>query len=107
MEDLLTEYKTPQANRDAVRKRRMERMDFVSAYKLEKGCLDCGYNEYAIALQFDHVRGEKVGNISDLLTSTWDILLEEINKCEVVCANCHHVRTMTERGMTLQKRSLN
>lgn len=63
--------------------------------KKERGCVDCGYNEHAVALQFDHVSGNKKASVSNLIRSdyAWKTILEEINKCEVRCANCHAVVT--------------
>lgn len=69
-------------------------------YKLEKGCQDCGYRDHPEALDFDHVRGEKLFNVGDMVRrhrSSWDKILTEIEKCEVVCANCHRVRTAKRR----------
>lgn len=64
---------------------------FLRDYKLEKGCLDCGYKAHHAALQFDHVKGEKVKNVCH--TKSIESAKIEIEKCEVVCANCHHIRT--------------
>lgn len=68
--------------------------------KLEAGCHDCGYNEYPEALDFDHVRGDKEFNIGSGNTYTIERLLAEIEKCEVVCANCHRLRTAERRRAT-------
>lgn len=67
----------------------------VDEIKLESGCVDCSYNKHPRALQFDHVRGEKVENVSRmvLMALAWDRIEAEIEKCEVVCANCHAIRT--------------
>ena len=75
--------------------------DFINAFKLKQGCADCGYKEHVEALDFDHRPGvKKVGNIATLkLQAGWAALLEEIDKCDVVCANCHRVRTANRRGM--------
>jgi hypothetical protein len=50
-------------------------------------------------MQFDHVRGIKEFNISAYNGYQWrrDKLEAEIAKCEVVCANCHMVRTHNRR----------
>ena len=63
--------------------------------KLEQGCIDCGYNEHAVALQFDHTGDDKKMNVSDMIRSdyAWSSIMEEIRKCEVRCANCHSVMT--------------
>jgi hypothetical protein len=60
-------------------------------------CVDCGEND-PVVLEFDHLR-DKVLNIgADLLRRRWADILAEIEKCEVVCANCHRRRTARRRG---------
>lgn len=70
----------------------------VQAMKVS--CLDCDGEFPHYVLQFDHVRGKKVANISAMLMANvhWDLIAEEIEKCEIVCANCHAVRTHTRRA---------
>ena len=77
--------------------RREERLEFLRAYKLEHGCIDCGYAENADALEFDHVRGVKVTTVTSLAGASWDRLLEEVAKCDVRCANCHAIATAERR----------
>jgi hypothetical protein len=49
-------------------------------------------------MDFDHVRGSKAGNVSEMIGSaTVMALLTEIAKCDVVCANCHRLRTYSPR----------
>lgn len=76
----------------------------VNAIKLASGCMDCGYNAHPAALDFDHVRGDKSHDISRMVTQgkTLASVKREIAKCEVVCANCHRIRTAVRRqeGMT-------
>lgn len=68
------------------------------AWLEEQSCLDCGNSDKRV-LEFDHVRGEKLGNIAVLLRSaSRQRLWDEIAKCEIVCANCHRVRTATRAG---------
>jgi hypothetical protein len=70
----------------------------VRAYKLEKGCIDCGYRENPVALSFDHLPGTvKVRDIKSGQQLGWQALLDEIAKCEVVCMNCHVIRTSERR----------
>ena len=64
------------------------------------GCTDCGYNSHPDALQFDHLpKYDKTFNVSRMISWDLDIglIIEEIAKTEVVCANCHAVRTATRR----------
>ena len=63
--------------------------------KSDKGCVDCGYNKSPYALQFDHIYDNKKANVSNLIRSdySWVTIKAEIDKCEIVCANCHAIRT--------------
>lgn len=82
------------ANYDANRER-------ADALKLERGCADCGYRAAATALEFDHLPGfKKRGSVSSLYPGHASSVATEIAKCEVVCANCHAIRTQ-ERGAGL------
>jgi hypothetical protein len=65
----------------------------VAQIKVQAGCADCGYAAHPAALQFDHVQGTKQGNVSELIKRSWAVISEEISKCQIVCANCHAVRT--------------
>ena len=90
---------------NAYRKKKYRaQLNLAAVIKLGKGCLDCGYNEHAVALDFDHRDpsekkypvAKSYGKVSD--TS----LLSEIAKCDVRCANCHRVRTKHHRVRTKQ-----
>src|SRR5690348_15620190 len=81
--------------RRASRSERVKRnQEWLAQYKQEKGCFDCGYNKHPSALEFDHLR-DKFKDISDMVKNGFSIkrLQEEIDKCEVVCSNCHRIRT--------------
>jgi hypothetical protein len=70
----------------------------IDMLKLEMGCMDCGYAENPVALDFDHVKGVKLLNIGMNRHRDINLILEEIDKCEVVCANCHRIRTANRRS---------
>ena len=75
--------------------------DVVDKIKLERGCADCGYNKRSVALDLDHLpEFAKTAGISKMINSdaTLDAVLAEIAKCEVVCANCHRIRTENRRA---------
>jgi|ERR1035437_1279886 hypothetical protein len=98
------EYQTRlQQNRSYSRNRSDTLHDRVNEIKLASGCVDCGYREHAVALDFDHLNGdEKISSVADLANDRcgWDKIQTEIDKCEVVCANCHRVRTALRRKAT-------
>jgi hypothetical protein len=65
--------------------------------------MDCGMVnlEHPEIFDFDHVRGEKVANISALVTKgPVADLITELAKCDVVCACCHRIRTYTRVAVT-------
>lgn len=60
----------------------------VWQYLLDNPCVDCGETD-PVVLEFDHLR-DKEHHISYLITnSSVRVLQDEIDKCEVRCANCH------------------
>jgi len=73
---------------------------FTNRYKTFCGCIDCGYKDNPVALQFDHVRGLKKDNVSSLVSQCFSmqVIKEEIRKCEVRCANCHSIVTHSRRS---------
>lgn len=71
--------------------RREKYQDFIFDYFKTNPCVDCG-NSDPVVLEFDHLR-DKEYTISDMFDKSWDIFLNEIKKCEVVCSNCHKIRT--------------
>lgn len=64
-------------------------------------CVDCGKNFPPVAMDFDHVQGGKVSTIARMRSVTWPSVLEELLKCELVCANCHRIRTYLRVQTTL------
>lgn len=67
-------------------------------YFAEHPCVDCGETD-PVVLQFDHVRGKKLFNIScELGRHSWEKTMAEIAKCDVRCANCHVRVTSIRRG---------
>ena len=72
-----------------------------------KPCTDCGGVFHPYAMEFDHLPG--LGKTRDvarmMVISSWKKVLAEIAKCELVCANCHRVRTfkrLQEKGTTIR-----
>lgn len=56
-------------------------------------CSDCKGRFPSCVMEFDHVHGTKVHAIGDMKYYRLDRLLSELEKCEVVCSNCHAIRT--------------
>lgn len=69
------------------------RRSIVDSLKRMTPCADCGQNFPPECMDFDHIQGEKKFNISAALLKGISDLEQEIAKCEIVCANCHRIRT--------------
>lgn len=61
----------------------------------DQPCADCELKYPYPVMEFDHVRGEKVANVSRMVSQgvSLEKILIEVEKCDVVCANCHRIRT--------------
>ena len=77
---------------------RKTRKEFIIQLK-NRPCADCGKIYPHYVMDFDHRAGaSKVDNISHLVNQnflTYEEILKEVVKCDLVCANCHRVRTFT------------
>jgi len=74
------------------------RRNLVLDHLLTHPCVDCGEND-PIVLDFDHVRGKKFKNVSQMVADHASLaaIREEIAKCEVRCSNCHRRVTHKRR----------
>lgn len=84
------------------RKRRVrdEAREYVVSYLSEHPCVECGEDD-PVVLEFHHRDGdEKERAISELIGGGYSIetIQKEIDKCDVMCANCHRKKTMRDRG---------
>jgi hypothetical protein len=61
-------------------------------------CMDCGNLFPPVCMDFDHARGKKHRQISLIVPGSLDVLFDEIAKCDVVCSNCHRIRTQQRRS---------
>lgn len=76
--------------REAVKKRRRKLREMAREYKGGK-CMMCGYNKCQRALSFHHVnpKNKEFDLSSRGLTRSWERIKKEIDKCVLLCANCH------------------
>ena len=76
--------------REAVSKRRKHLREKAREYKGGK-CMLCGYDRCLEALDFHHIDPKKkdFGLSEKGMTRSWDKIKMEIDKCVLICANCH------------------
>ena len=67
----------------------------------DRPCVDCRQKFPSCAMDFDHRGSEnKLGNVSRITVQNWSLerIKKEIEKCDIVCANCHRVRTRNRQA---------
>jgi len=67
----------------------------IALYKLRRGCSECGYDSVADALEFHHTNPsekEMELSVSQIMREGWNNAMDEIEKCVILCSNCHRER---------------
>ena len=79
--------------------RRRSRKKEISDLKESTPCFDCDKFFQACIMDFDHIEDNKISNISRMVNNnaSWEKIYKEIAKCQLVCANCHRLRTWNRR----------
>jgi hypothetical protein len=97
-------YQKNKARRRAQNERRQaEFLVWYTSLKAGKPCADCGRTFHPVAMHWHHLPGtRKKASLGDLAKrGSRKRVLEEIAKCELICANCHAVRTFVRSKHSL------
>ena len=78
---------------------RIKRRDILWDLKKKSPCTDCGYYYHPVVMDYDHVSDDKSYEVGKMKTHKQKTMLEEISKCELVCSNCHRIRTAIRAGI--------
>lgn len=71
----------------------------ISKLKENTPCSDCGNKFPPICMDYDHIEDNKINSVAVLVTiGSWESIMKEIEKCELVCSNCHRIRTQKRRS---------
>lgn len=92
-------YKNLELYKEKNVKRKKMLLDFVNSLK-NKPCMDCGREYPPYVMDFDHRDPKlKINSIARGIRDMWSQkrILSEIKKCDLVCANCHRIRTYREK----------
>jgi len=84
-------------------KNRLKMIKYMNNIK-SKPCMDCGSTYPPYVMDFDHKDGSiKSGNVSRMSNGGWSKIKvdSEIEKCDLVCSNCHRIRTFKRNNKNL------
>jgi len=74
-------------------KKKKSRRELLNKIK-DEPCMDCGIKYPPFCMDFDHRdQVDKIDDVGLMYLANLEKLLEEIEKCDLVCANCHRIRT--------------
>ena len=79
---------------------RVRMRQHVLQYLIDNPCVECGESDPRV-LDFDHLDpSTKKYNIARMLSghAGWKKIMSEIEKCRVLCANCHRKHTYVQQG---------
>ena len=66
----------------------------LDTYKTNRGCIRCGYKAHPAALELDHrVPALKARALALMYSYSPERIKEELDKCDVLCSNCHRIKT--------------
>ena len=89
--------------RSAEKRRVMK--EYVDELKASTPCTDCNNKYPSYVMDFDHLpEFDKVDEVAHLVQrGSWQKLLDEIAKCDIVCSNCHRIRTFTRLASIMDR----
>ena len=94
----------------SVKARKLEIKEWFRELKQTFNCARCGISgeEAPWIIEFHHVNAdEKADIVSYLVSNAYgrDRILEEINKCEALCSNCHRIHHFREKEKSGMRKS--
>jgi hypothetical protein len=75
--------------KEKIKEYKNKNLEVMRAYKANCGCCLCKKEFEPVALDFHHKEDNKEFGIANRIHMSWKSLLVEIEKCVVLCANCH------------------
>lgn len=92
--------KCKESKKNATASHRERRRQYLFDAKKNMACVYCGESN-PLCIDMDHTDpSTKMGTPAQMVTSgtKWSLVLEELEKCQPVCRNCHNIKTIIESG---------
>lgn len=86
------------------------RKQVIQRWKQMKGCASCGVKLPHYCLDIDHVdpmdKPKRKANLITYLSSlSWINIKKELSKCQILCANCHRMKTHEQKEYLVKRHS--
>ncbi|MBU0963113.1 MAG: HNH endonuclease [Nanoarchaeota archaeon] len=95
-------------NKERNLKYHKEAKEFINNYKNGKSCQICGYKEHTEILQFHHKNPKnKLFRLAEIGTKKIQIIKTEMEKCILLCPNCHSLLHLREKQKEKELKLLN
>ena len=92
-------YYNSQKRKDNIRKRNDAIRVMITEYKMQRGCCKCGYKNHPAALEFHHLdKATKTKKLTHTVNNSPAFVKTELDKCVVLCANCHRIETAKQNN---------
>jgi hypothetical protein len=102
-QDCRRETAPPTTTAQRAQMRSWQRGRYAEYHARKKGpCKDCKNTFHTCQMDWDHVRGKKLFNLCGNMFRSREAILKEVAKCDLVCANCHRLRTFKRLHGVLQ-----
>jgi hypothetical protein len=97
--------KTKEETKKRTKEKRSSLKKEWKAFKATLYCVKCGFNHPA-ALDFHHTDpSNKTGSVNQLVSDgRFRVAMKEVEKCIVLCANCHRIHHHEERHAAKKKK---
>jgi len=99
------------SNKDKVKQKHIDRIlslqEFIDGYKINT-CADCHQTYPSVCMEFDHVQqAQRAFDMIDALSGKYsrEEIQKEIQKCQLVCANCYKIRVLARQDIFRKKYS--
>jgi len=98
-------YATQKVNSDS--RNREEKTSFLWGLKSQVGCNNCKNKDFRV-LEFHHINPKIKKFRLDLscVLRSWNSIIKEIKKCEILCANCHRIKEFERKQKEAKERGL-
>lgn len=89
--EIKNNYKNRSKCQSCTTRIRRYRTKMMAVEYLGGKCKKCGWTGNVAAFEFHHLDNNKDFNIGNASNKSWAYVVKELDKCELLCSNCHRI----------------